>query len=203
MLQKPYDIGDRIHISSPNQENDRDGSAGWFVDKVDLYSTTVRFATTNEVATYSNGSLASQKVINGARSPNAIVYIRMKFGIDVEFSAVDVFQKSVESFVKARNREWLVLLAIRVTRIEADLGFVEYTIVLQHTASWQDVGMILQSKAALSRYCLEVAKKLEMRYEAPPLPVSLEISKPDAVKAAVLDSAPDESHFGAGDGDVV
>lgn len=31
----------------------------------------------------------------------------------------------------------------------------------------------MESKSSLTTYCLEVAKKLEMRYHAPPLPVDL------------------------------
>ncbi len=34
----------------------------------------------------------------------------------------------------------------------------------------------MQSKADLSSFCLEVSKKLEMRYESPPMPVNLTAS---------------------------
>lgn len=48
LLRRPFDIGDRIHVSPVDQDSSRDGSSTWFVEKVDLFTTTLRFATTNE-----------------------------------------------------------------------------------------------------------------------------------------------------------
>jgi small-conductance mechanosensitive channel len=55
-----------------------DGQAGWIVERVNLFNTTVCFGTTNERATISNGSLASSRIINAARSPYAIIYVQLK-----------------------------------------------------------------------------------------------------------------------------
>lgn len=41
---------------------------------------------------------------------------------------------------------------------------------------WQNIGAILQSKADLSSFILEVTKKLDMKYESPPMPVNLSAS---------------------------
>lgn len=41
--------------------------------------------------------------------------------------------------------------------------------------AWQNVVAILVSKAQVSSFCLELAKKLDMRYNSPPLPVDLAI----------------------------
>ena len=38
---------------------------------------------------------------------------------------------------------------------------------------WQNIGVILNSKAEVASYCLEVQKKLDIRYESPPMPVNL------------------------------
>jgi hypothetical protein len=38
-------------------------------------------------------------------------------------------------------------------------------------------GSILESKAQVSSFCLELAKKLDMRYQSPPLPVDLAFNK--------------------------
>ena len=40
-------IGDRIATSSANRDTDPNGSSTWYVEKVTLFTTTVRFATTN------------------------------------------------------------------------------------------------------------------------------------------------------------
>jgi hypothetical protein len=45
----------------------------------------------------------------------------------------------------------------------------------KHREPWQNITSILESKAALTTYCLEVAKQLDMRYRSPPLPVDLNV----------------------------
>lgn len=188
----------------------------WFVENITLYTTTVRLAASNEVATYSNGSLAHLRIINAKRSPKACVYIKLKFGIEIPYQKVSqlrlecfgtmyqidgktllinqsfhnykppkvkIFGDVVESFVKDRPREWLKLAAFRATAVQADLGYIEYVVVLQHMESWQDVGDVLQSKADVASFCLEVSKKMGMRFVAPPMPVDLSmVNEPNAMR---------------------
>ena len=175
LLRNPYDIGDRISIDGPNDAPGMDGVFTWFVEDVTLYYTTVRLGATNECATIANSSLALSRIVNAARSRKAVVYINLKLGLDVPYAKIQVFKKTVESFVKARPREWLSCQAIQATRVEADLGFIAYVVILQHRDSWQHVGGILESKAAVVSFCLEVQKQLGMRYRAPPTPVDLSI----------------------------
>eukprot|EP00550_Attheya_septentrionalis_P002041 CAMPEP_0198290392 /NCGR_PEP_ID=MMETSP1449-20131203/8286_1 /TAXON_ID=420275 /ORGANISM="Attheya septentrionalis, Strain CCMP2084" /LENGTH=1212 /DNA_ID=CAMNT_0043988897 /DNA_START=249 /DNA_END=3887 /DNA_ORIENTATION=- len=172
-VRRPYDIGDRIALSFPNNDVDANGSMTWFVEKVTLFTTTVRLAATNEVATLANGSLADSRIINGARSPKATVYIHVKFSVDIPYEHVKLFRSAVEVFVKARPREWVSLNAMRAIRVETDLGFIEYSISLTHRSSFQDMGAILQSKADATSYCLELSKKLNMKFTAPAMPVTL------------------------------
>jgi len=63
-VRRPYDIGDKIGLSNPAKDTNSGGSSMWFVEKVTVFTTTVRFASTNEVATYQNGSLARLRIIN-------------------------------------------------------------------------------------------------------------------------------------------
>eukprot|EP00978_Attheya_sp_CCMP212_P046752 scaffold409541_cov40-Attheya_sp.AAC.1 len=72
-LREPYDIGDRIALSDVDEDTKSSGSSTWFVEGVTLFTTTVRYATTNEVASLANGSLANSRIINAARSPKANV----------------------------------------------------------------------------------------------------------------------------------
>ena len=179
--RNPYDIGDRISINSPNELPVADGVSTWYVEEVTLYYTTVRLGATNEVATISNSALANSRIVNAARSKKATVYIKLKFGIDVPFAKIQVFKETVESFVKARPREWLNCSGIRSTRVEADFGYIEYVVVLHHRDSWQQIGSILESKAAVMSFCLEVQKKLGMRYVAPSTPVDLTMKNPQVL----------------------
>jgi len=47
--------------------------------------------------------------------------------------------------------------------------------------SWQNVIPILSSKAEVASFCLELSKKMGMRYKSPPLPVNLTITRTDLV----------------------
>lgn len=64
------------------------------------------------------------QVINMARSPNAVVYIYLKFATGVAYERVQIFEKALTQFVKARPREWVALLGFRATQVMADQGFI-------------------------------------------------------------------------------
>ena len=181
--RNPYDIGDRISINSPNEVPLAEGVSTWFVEEVTLYYTTVRLGATNEVATISNSALSNSRIVNAARSKKALVYIKLKFGLDVPYAKIQLFKETVESFVKARPREWLSCSSIRSTRVESDLGFIEYSVNLQHRDSWQQLGNILESKASVMSFCLEVQKKLGMKYTAPHTPVDLTMTNPNMLSS--------------------
>eukprot|EP00569_Conticribra_weissflogii_P014890 CAMPEP_0171391814 /NCGR_PEP_ID=MMETSP0880-20121228/1528_1 /TAXON_ID=67004 /ORGANISM="Thalassiosira weissflogii, Strain CCMP1336" /LENGTH=1734 /DNA_ID=CAMNT_0011904567 /DNA_START=216 /DNA_END=5420 /DNA_ORIENTATION=+ len=187
-VRRPYDIGDKIALSDPSTDTSASGSSTWFVEKVTLFTTTVRFATTNEVATYSNGSLAPLRIINAKRSPKAVVYVYHKFGSDAPFKMVKVFQTAIENFVKSRPREWVALNGFRATRVEMELNFIEYVVVLTHREMWQNIGPILQSQADLASFGLEVSKKLNLRYISPPKPIHLSTEKSGRNKYIESDS---------------
>ena len=136
LVQRPYGIGDRINVANPETETNGAGAQAWIVDDVTLFTTTMYMVGTNERATVSNGVLAKSRIINGARSHKAILVLPVKFGIEVPYSRIEIFKSAVEKFVKARPREWLGLLAIRAGRVDAELGFVEYGVVIQHREAW-------------------------------------------------------------------
>jgi hypothetical protein len=57
------------------------------------------------------------------------------------------------------------------------LNYVEYLLILKHRESWQNVGAMLTSKAEVNSFCLELSKKLDMRYVSPAMPVDLALVK--------------------------
>lgn len=175
LIRKPYEIGDRINISNPSSESSASGSPGWVVADISLYHTTVVYGTTNERATIPNGSLAGARVLNMARSPRAVLYVNVRFGVEVPSDKIGIFEEAVRKFIVARPREWLKLIGFRMAKFEADLGFQEYVIILQHRESWQNIGALLSSKAQVSAFCLELSKKMDMRYKSPTLPVDLSV----------------------------
>lgn len=50
---------------------------------------------------------------------------------------------------------------------------VEYIFVAQHRENWANIGALKDSLADVSFFALEMAKKMDMRYSAPPMPVNL------------------------------
>ena len=175
-LRRPYDIGDRINVSNPMIDTPASGSPGWIVKDVDLFTTTVLYASTNECATYANSTLAACRIINGARSPKAAVGFAIKFPLDVSYKKLQVYKGAVEGFIKARPREWGAFVAFRANRVEVDFGFVEYSVFAEHRDSWQHAPMVNKSKADLTSFCLELSKKMNMRYRSPPMPIDLNMS---------------------------
>jgi len=104
-VRHPNDIGDRIHVSSVDTKTSMFGSYTWIVKDIDLFTTRVIFSVTNEEATYSNGSLASFRIINAVRSPRAYLYVYLKFPVDVAYGKLIAFRSAIVKFVLNRPRE--------------------------------------------------------------------------------------------------
>ena len=145
---------------------------------IDIFYTTVRFGATREVATLSNGSLVRCRIINARRSDDAQLMIRMKFGINTSSQQIHLFQSALEKFIDDRPQEYHNTLGFRLNTVVADLGYIEYMIIVQCRSSWQKIGSVLDSRAKVNSFCLELQKQLDMRYVAPPMPINLNMNKP-------------------------
>jgi len=110
LMRRPYDIGDRINVSSPTVDTPGTGSPGWIVKDVNLHTTTCILGATNEVCTYSNFSLAATRIINAARSPKANLNFLLKFQIDTPYAKLQLFKSAIEKFIKARPRDVSTLI---------------------------------------------------------------------------------------------
>jgi small-conductance mechanosensitive channel len=105
---------------------------------ITLFSTTLRFGATNEVATVSNGSIASARITNCARSKNAAVHILLKLHIKMhEGRNVDLFREALENFVLDHPNIWDSIVLFRCEEIDADNEFVVYRLVVRSRQSWQ------------------------------------------------------------------
>jgi len=114
------------------KDTDPKGSPGWIVKDVGLYSTTVVYCATNEVASYANGALATYRIINAGRSPRAIVGFPIWFPIDTPYQKIEVYSAALEQFIKARPREWISLSSFRNTTFNQSLRYIEYKVTAQH-----------------------------------------------------------------------
>jgi hypothetical protein len=59
-----------------------------------------------------------------ARSPNACVYIYVKFSTAVPYQSIKTFEQVLREFVLARPREWANFGGFRATHVVADLGYI-------------------------------------------------------------------------------
>lgn len=174
LLRRPYDIGDRINIGEPASRSDScGGDSSWVVEKVDLYTTTARLGTTREMATFSNGSLANMRIMNLNRSDKPNVFLHLKFSMDSTLEQRLAFKRRITTFIKERPRQWSKVVDFRSNRVETDLGYVEYTLILQHRERWQNVSAILASRGEVFNHAVELQKELNMKYSAPHVPVDI------------------------------
>jgi Mechanosensitive ion channel len=174
LARRPYGIGDLISVGPvDDQRPSLDGSLPWVVQNVTLFETVVTLLATNETASLSNGALANIRIINFARSPQAQFHIILHFPLDTPYEKLLVFKTAIEEYMKARPREWRALNGFRVNRVFANQNYLEFYIVIQHREAWQEIGLILDSKANLTSYCQEVALQLGLQYQAPVLPVEV------------------------------
>lgn len=180
LFRKPFEIGDRVAVAEVHSDASKTGASTWFVENVNLFTTSVRYAVTNEVACIANSSFVDNRIINAKRSPNALVRINLRFGVGVQTSKIDLFYKTVQEYAKDRPREFLQLNGLSASSIEAELGYIEYILVAQHVESWQQMGQVWKSKVDLTRFCHELSIKLLINFVNPCLPVELEIEKDDS-----------------------
>eukprot|EP00985_Skeletonema_marinoi_P008086 scaffold3602_cov104-Skeletonema_marinoi.AAC.1 len=74
-VRRPFDLGDRIAIADASdkpQDCDPGYGATWLVEDCNLFTTTLRLAKSNEIATVKNGTIADKKIINHNRSDRAL-----------------------------------------------------------------------------------------------------------------------------------
>jgi hypothetical protein len=117
-------------------------------------TTTLRLSSTNEVSTVDNYAIASCRIINYARSPNALVNINMKFKLQASQGQLDEFLRKVRLFTKERQRTWQNITTFRQVRVD---DWLEYNLKLQHVKSWQENSLIMTDRAELLKYCIDEA----------------------------------------------
>lgn len=139
-----------------------------FVIDINLFSTTLRFAATNEVATVNNSAIASSRIINCNRSPSALVTLDLLFLDTTTDDQLAIFREAVGKFVQDRPRVWDSVLFFRRDAISQNLNLMECTLRCRHTKSWQDAASILMSRSELLTFCFEMGKTLGINYDSPP-----------------------------------
>jgi small-conductance mechanosensitive channel len=170
LARRPYDLGDRIIISNPQTVADSYDTArdSWFVEDINLFTTTLRRGSDSTVATINNSSIALLKIVNCQRSPNAVVLLELKFNIRMHSEGKIIqFEAAVEEYIQANPRTWDSLKFLILTELSKDWESATYQLSAVHRLGWQDAVKISKSRAALVAFCGQTARELEVLYWTP------------------------------------
>lgn len=164
-VRRPFDLGDRISLASG-----LGGSASlsdtWIVEDINLTTTTLRFAGTNEVSTINNSSLSGARIVNCARSPKAIVRFRIAFRVSVSQQQLQSFRQGLEAYLLDHPQNWAGLLLFANDGVQSDDGFIVYNVSVQHVKAWQELSKIVVNRGELEREANRIAHELEIHYES-------------------------------------
>ena len=170
IARRPYDLGDRIVIAPPETvDNTYDPRAdSWFVEDINLFTTTLRRARDGSVATVNNASIVKNKIVNCQRSPNAQVLLELKFHTKInEDGNIEKFHAAVEQYVRSNPRSWQKLKALFMTELDLDNEYAIYNLAVIHRLNWQDAVSVSKSKGQLMAFCAKVAIELGFAYDSP------------------------------------
>lgn len=168
-VRRPFDLGDRIYMTDPAVINGNGLFNCWFVEDITLFHTTVRYAGTNEVATINNGSVADMRIINGARSPNALVWWQFPYRPNLlENDNIAKIKAALEQYARDNPRNWHSLSYVRIDEVHPDQEKLVATIGMNHRSPWQDLGTILEAKSACMCWLLEYGRQLGINYDELP-----------------------------------
>jgi hypothetical protein len=117
---------------------------------ITLFSTTLRFAASNEIATVSNGSIAAARITNCARSKNATVHTILKFHIKCHQNGlIEKYRKGVDQYVDDHPNVWDSVLFFRCEDIDSNNEIVTYRLAIRSRFTWQIANRVFQSHSDL------------------------------------------------------
>ena len=77
------------------------------------------------------------------------------------------FREALDNYILNNPNRWDSIVFFRCEEIDTDDDFVTYRLETQSTQSWQPAPRVLEHRAQLHRFCLDLAIKMEVQYEAP------------------------------------
>jgi len=125
-------------------------------------------AANNEVATISNGAIASTRITNCARSKNAVVDILLKLHISMhEGENVEKFKDGLENYISDNPAIWDSLVYLRCEQVDSDDESVMYRLAARSRHNWQVSARIMEDRGRLHQFCVELAKKMKVNFDSP------------------------------------
>ena len=172
-VRRPYDLGDRIYICNSHDDHmssENGTPSTFFVEGINVTTTTLRYSKTNEVSTVFNWTIADYRIINCNRSPLAVVVLGLEMHTSIlDDNNLEQFQQGLKQYVLDQPRIWDSLAYCRHDMIDPDAESVMFKMAFRHRQSWQEASRIKLDRAALVRYIHETADKLGVNHETPAL----------------------------------
>ena len=136
---------------------------------INLFNTTIRYAGTNEVATLSNGSIAHMRIVNGNRSPHALVWFQLPYKLNVlEEEKMGALKAFLEGYAKLHPDKWHSCSYCRADLFEPDIEKVVISIGFQARCSWQDLVGLYFMKSDLMAATIAYGRQIGINYEELP-----------------------------------
>ena len=109
------------------------------------------------------------RIINGNRSPNALVWYQLPFQISVlEDDKLTSLKAFLDGYAKLHPHKWHSCAYCRADNFYPDIEKVVVTIGFQARSSWQDYGGLLSAKSELVAATIEYGRKQRINYEELP-----------------------------------
>jgi hypothetical protein len=107
-------------------------------------------------------------ITNCARSKNATVQLLLKLHIYLhEGRNLELFREALENYARDNPNIWEAILFFRCEEIDSDNEFVAYRLAVRSRQSWQASPRVLQDRARLHQFCVELATKLKVTFDSP------------------------------------
>ena len=170
-VRRPFDLGDRIAIADASdkpQDCDPGYGATWLVEDCNLFTTTLRLAKSNEIATVKNGNIADKKIINHNRSERALVNIVLSLKSTVTHEEATIVKSAIEQYISDNPRIWAQLINFRIIDVDPCNDITKILVKVQHQRTWQDLNPVMTARGDLIKFCNEVLIQLNVHYENKP-----------------------------------
>lgn len=144
---------------------------------INLFHTTLRMITTNEVCSVNNGSIALARIINSARSPNAIAKVTVRFNLHVSSEKTMEFKKALQKYIDEHPRIWKGIKFYQCEKINIDYGYREFLILVEHRKYWQEGLRIWADQGELMQWCFETTKMMGIAHKGGVMRVGMDTEK--------------------------
>jgi hypothetical protein len=135
-----------------------------FFLRTSLYLVPHYYAGNNEVASVSNGSIASTRITNCAQMKNAVVYIPLKLHISLlvvvhDDLNVEKFKDGVQNYISNNLEAFDGLGFFGCNDINSDDEYVMYDLCVCSRHSWQEAGRVLEDRDVCFSTALSCQRK--------------------------------------------